>query len=295
MGGIGPIGPRGEPGVRGVEGPKGESIIGPKGDKGDRGEKGDSGESITGPPGPEGKQGPAGVQGDPGLRGLEGPKGDRGDQGEMGPIGLKGDRGDLGPQGIIGVKGDPGDIGPMGPQGIRGADGAPGKLPIVKTWTDKIHYEATVVAHKGATYQAVSDTAKEPGASDDWICISASGRDGVDGKSFNPRGPYRETDSYQRLDVAVCNGSSFVCLKDNPGPCPGDDWRLLSSAGKRGEKGERGFSGAKGDRGAPGEPGREFVAWEITDFEATPIMSDGTRGPSMPVRSWFDKYHNERG
>ena len=122
-----------------------------------------------------------------------------------------------------------------------------------------------------------------------------AGWDGVDGQSFNVRGTYRDNDQYHRLDVAVVGGSSFVALKDNPGPCPGAGWQLQASAGRRGEKGERGFSGAKGDRGETGEPGREIIAWEVGEFVAVPIMSDGSNGAPLSTRAMFDKYHNERG
>src|SRR5690606_41917233 len=42
-------------------------------------------------------------------------------------------------------------------------DGAPGKLPIAKEWSDGVHYEGDVRTHKGALWQAVKDTGREIG------------------------------------------------------------------------------------------------------------------------------------
>lgn len=237
----GPQGEAGQPGPAGERGVDGE--IGPRGPAGDRGETGPQGPEGSpgargddGAPGPAGEPGPQGAQGEPGPAG---PKGERGDAGEQGPAG---ERGPEGPQGM------PGEPGPAGPQGERGADGAPGKLPIVKAWSEGVWYEGDVTAHAGATYQAIRDTGREP-PHDDWILISAAGRDG---RSFSVKGTYAKGADYVTLDVVALNGASFVALRDAPGECPGADWQLLCMQGKTGKPGERGAAGPKGERGAPG-------------------------------------------
>jgi hypothetical protein len=48
-------------------------------------------------------------------------------------------------------------------------------------------------------------------------------------------GPFDAKAFYSKHEVAMVNGSSFIATKDAPGPCPGNGWRLLASAGSRGK------------------------------------------------------------
>src|SRR5215472_11927302 len=113
----------------------------------------------------------------------------------------------------------------------------PAQFPSVKAWQeDVIYHEGDIVAFAGGTYQAAKDTARAPG-SQDWICLA------VAGAGFTIRSTYDGDEEYKHLDVVMTNGSSFVALKDAPGPCPGDDWQLLASRGSRGDR------GLKGERG----------------------------------------------
>ena len=132
-----------------------------------------------------------------------------------------------------------------------GPPGPPGKLPVVKAWKDGVHYEADVVTHAGATWQALRDTGREP-PSEDWICLARAGYDGVDGRSLQVRGTYTENGDYQALDVVALNGGSFIARCDNPGPCPGERWQLLTKQGKQGPQGLRGEPGPRGLQGPPG-------------------------------------------
>jgi hypothetical protein len=134
------------------------------------------------------------------------------------------------------------------PAAPPGRDGAPGLLPIVKEWSDRVHYAGEVVTFFGATWQAMRDTGRTPLDVDDWICIAAAGCNGADGGTPNPRGLWSAGEPYRRLDVVMVNGSSFVAAIDDPGPCPGDGWRLLA---------------ARGRSGKPGEPGRAATASPI--------------------------------
>src|SRR5262249_32542757 len=162
----------------------------------------------------------------------------------------------------------------------------PPRFPAVKTWTaDTVYHEGDVVAFSGATYQATKDTARAPG-SRDWTCLAAAG------SGLTVRGTYDSDVEYRSLDVAMVNGSSFVALRDWPGPCPGDGWHLLASRGSRGSRGERGFAGLMGLRGERGEAASIIQSWHVdkATYRATPVMSNGTLGPSLELRALFEQF-----
>jgi hypothetical protein len=142
---------------------------------------------------------------------------------------------------------------PPAKDGEPGREGPPGKLPVVKEWTDRVYYEGEVATIEGSTYQALKDTGRHP-SHDDWICIARAGRDGNDGKSLKVASTYDpEKKDYRELEIVALNGGSFVARKDDPGPCPGAGWQLIASQGKRGNPGEPGPR-VKGDPGPPGSP-----------------------------------------
>lgn len=184
-------------------------------------------------PPPPGERGPAGAPGE------AGPQGERGERGETGP---QGERGEAGPQG---------ERGEAGERGAQGEQGPPGMLPVVRAWTDDVHYVGAVVAHAGALWQAQRDTGRAP-PHEDWVCLARAGLDGADGRSFVLRGTWAEGEAYNALDVVMLNGASFAALRDDPGACPGDGWQLFAAQGKRGHPGERGAQGLAGERGPPG-------------------------------------------
>lgn len=134
------------------------------------------------------------------------------------------------------------------PPAKQGDPGAPGMLPIVKEYTDEVHYAGSVVTHEGATYQASRDTGRPP-PHEDWRCIA---RAGSDGRSFRICGTYTEGAAHLALDVVALNGASFVAKRDDPGACPGEGWQLMASQGRQGKPGDRGAPGAKGERGLAG-------------------------------------------
>lgn len=120
-------------------------------------------------------------------------------------------------------------------------DGKPGMLPLVKAWTDSVHYQGEAVTHDGATWQAVRDTGRAP-PHEDWICLAKAGRDGEDGedgRSFTVRGTWGDAVTYRALDVVALNGAAFVARKDEPGPCPGDGWQIIAMQGRPGKPGLR--------------------------------------------------------
>ena len=71
-----------------------------------------------------------------------------------------------------GADGAPGEPGPPGP---RGEQGAPGTLPRCQHWAaGAVYYTGDVVRHQGSAWQALRDTAQEPGHLD-WICVAQAG------------------------------------------------------------------------------------------------------------------------
>ena len=175
---------------------------------------------------------------------------------------------------------------------LRGAaPPAPAKFPKVEAWEDGVVYhEGDIVAFAGGTFQALRDTARAPGVQD-WVCLASPGN------SLSMRGTYDDHADYRCFDATMINGSSFVALKDKPGPCPGADWHLLASRGSRGDrglKGERGLTGPKGERG---QAAATIQSWQIDRalYVATPVMSDGSTGPPLELRTLFEQFIVERG
>ena len=280
------VGPQGERGPRGEKGEPGDSIVGPRGEKGARGERGEKGER-----GPEGIPGLS-VKGEQGERGPNGERGYVGPQGEVGPVGPQGPSGDDGRDGERGENGAQGERGERGEQGERGERGAPGLLPMVKHWREgEIAYEGEIIIHEGSTWQATKDTAQAPGG-DAWALVAAAGNPG---RGMKMRGTYDEKETYHALDVVTRDYGWFAARKDDPGPCPGPGWQS-GPVGKRGDKGLHGERGPQGPQGQAGKDAREWVAVKIdrASYAITPIMSDGSEGPSFSVRELFDQYHLER-
>ena len=160
------------------------------------------------------------------------------------------------------------------------------KFPRVKAWTEgAVYHEGDLVTFAGGTYQARRDTARAPG-SQDWVCLAAAGA------GLTVRGTYYGGEEYKRLDVVMVNGSSFVALKDRPGPCPGEDWHLLASRGSRGSRGERGPVGLTGARGEPGADAPTIVDWHVdkATYRATPVMSNGKVGAPLNLHGLFGQF-----
>ena len=172
--------------------------------------------------------------------------------------------------------------------GAPGPTGPPGKLAIVKDHVEgRVYYERDVVVANGALYQAERDTAAIPPHAD-WLCITRAGQDGMDALNFRIEGTYDPADKYRQLSIVTMNGSSFVALHDDPGPCPGEGWQLIASAGRRGQQ------GPKGERGERGPPGPSIKACELEPERYTLVLkqSDGT-SVRIDLRPLFAAYHTE--
>jgi hypothetical protein len=185
-----------------------------------------------------------------------------------------------------------GKEGPRGEPGSRGEAGPPGRIEGVRAFVeDVVNYEGDIVVCEGSTYLAKCDTAKAPPHAD-WTCIAAAGREARTPKVC---GTYREGETFSYLDIVALNGSAFIARWDDPGQCPGDGWQLLVSAGRAGKPGPKGERGDPGPRGLPGQVGPTIRGWQIDreSYRATPLMSDGSEGPTLELRPLFEQYHLE--
>jgi hypothetical protein len=185
--------------------------------------------------------------------------------------------------------------GKEGPAGPRGEAGPPGKIEGVRAYAeDIVNYEGDIVVRDGSTYQAKRDTSRAPPHAD-WTSIATAGRDARMPKVY---GTYRDGETLSYLDIVALNGSSFIARWDDPGPCPGDGWQLIASAGRAGKlgpRGERGESGPRGERGLPGQAAPTIQGWQVDreGYRATPLLSDGSEGPALELRPLFEQYHVE--
>jgi hypothetical protein len=172
-----------------------------------------------------------------------------------------------------------------GARGERGERGLPGFLPLVKIWRqDEITREGECVTYGGECFQAMRDLKSVPGG-EGWQRIAAAG---TPGRDMVIRGTYDESESYHARDLVACNGGSFIARKDNPGECPGPDWQLVASPGKKGEKGLPGEQGLKGERG---EAGVSFAGFDIdrANFRIVAKMSNGSEH-MLDMRGLFEEF-----
>jgi hypothetical protein len=250
----------------------------------------DGAEGPPGPPGlageagPPGEKGEIGPQGERGLDGLPGPKGDVGEPGrpgERGEVGLPGERGADGAPGERGMDGAPGE------RGLEGPPGPPGTPPIVRRWEPRIYDAGAWVVRDGAIFQAQEQTGKEWHQAD-WLCVVEKP---ADGRSFEICDTYDPNIAYRALSVVTLNNSWFIAKVDNPGPCPGEDWK----SGPVGKRGKDGIPGQRGERGLPGEPGVSQVGWKVDPraYAIIPVMSDGSEGAPLVLRDLFEQFLTE--
>jgi hypothetical protein len=164
----------------------------------------------------------------------------------------------------------------------------PGRLPPVKIWrAEMVVYQAELIAHDGALWQAKCDTAQKPGGAD-WVLIARAGRDAV---TPTIRGTYSVDEKYRQLDIVAQDGGAFIARKDNPGICPGPDWQMIAQRGKRGRSGVTGPRGAPGEKGAPGKDGGSLYSWQIDRraYRVSPLMSNGIVGPMLELRPFYEQ------
>jgi hypothetical protein len=119
--------------------------------------------------------------------------------------------------------------------------------------------------------------------------LAARVQDGADGRSFRIRSTFNPRERYKALDVVALNGASFVAQQDDPGPCPGDNWQLLCSQGKKGQ------AGADGRNGRDGRDAPRITDWVVNreTYSAIPVMSDGSRGATLNLHPLFERFFAE--
>jgi hypothetical protein len=169
-------------------------------------------------------------------------------------------------------------------------------LPPIRPWySGAIGHEGELWGFKGSVYQCGrTETAATPPGSD-WRLVASAGADGRDGRSLKARGKYDSAKTYQAFDVVEFQGEQFMSLRDNPGMCPGEAWfKLRGSKGERGERGERGLRGSRGPRAEPEQP-VTIVNWlvEPERFRASPLLSNGSVGVCLELRSLFEMYQSQ--
>ena len=72
--------------------------------------------------------------------------------------------------------------------------------------------------------------------------------------------------SYRQNDTVAHNGSEWRAVKDDPGPLPGDGWRL----------GAKGSRGKPGEPGKPGKPGARVAELVLADDALVLVHDDGS-------------------
>jgi hypothetical protein len=120
----------------------------------------------------------------------------------------------------------------------------------------------------------------------------------VDGKPIRHRGKFQSDIGYREHDAVLVDGSSFVALRDEPGPCPGRGWHLLAAAGKDGKDGATGPRGECGERGLigpRGEPPPTITGWRVdrASYTAVPVLSNGIEGAPLELRGLFEQFFQE--
>jgi hypothetical protein len=178
--------------------------------------------------------------------------------------------------------------------GAPGPTGPPGKLEIVKDHIKgQVYYQRDlVIAGDGALYQAERDTAATP-PDTDWRCITRAGRDGKDAL-MRIEGTYDPAAKYRWLSIVTLNGSSFVAHDDDPGPCPGDGWQLIASAGRRGQQGPKGERGERGPMGPLAMVPRIASTNIDTGYNLNIVYTDGS-SDTIPLRTAFEQFFSETG
>lgn len=169
-----------------------------------------------------------------------------------------------------GVDGEPGPAGPQGGQGATGEQGPPGL-----NGRD---------GRDGVDGMSIVGATGPQGSKGDAGPRGEQGPPGEPGREWQAMGLYEPDLVYRRGNVVALEGGSFVALKDDPGPCPGDDWRQIVGRGKAGPRGDR------GERGPPGPPAP--IQWTIDprQFTINATHSDGTKDV-LELRPLFEQYH----
>lgn len=181
----------------------------------------------------------------------------------MAAVGEQGDKGDKGDKGDTGEQGPQGERGPQGPQGPKGDKGDPGK--------DGRDGKDGAKGKKGD-----------------------KGDPGKDGDGFNWRGDWLPTETYQKNDVVLYQGQSYVALKTTRMPVSmgKGDWALMSARGAAGLRGPKGDTGDTGPAGATGPQGPAGADGSGSGSGSGSVWFHGSGVPSDAIGADGDYYLN---
>jgi len=168
------------------------------------------------------------------------------------PPGEKGLTGDPGQPGEPGAAGDPGQPGPPGEPGRDGLDGAG---LAARVWAPgQVHREGAIVqAFIGQYWQALADTAEEPGPdAQTWSRVGTAG--------FRLAPAWVAGATYAEGDLYVKDYGLFL-------HAGGVDQCLVG----RGRAGERGAQGPAGPVGKDGPPGRDAATLQLIEARGAAV------------------------
>jgi len=138
----------------------------------------------------------------------------------------------------------------------------------VEAWAPGVYRQGRVVQHfHGQYFEALEDTAAEPGEGGAWRRLGLAG--------FRFRGLRVDGADYQTGDLVQADGGTLLQS--------GDKLTWLALRGHRGkpglpgDPGKPGDPGRPGDPGAPGKPGAALVRLEADRGVLFAVMSDGER------------------
>lgn len=110
-------------------------------------------------------------------------------------------------------------------------------------------------------------------------CTTGERKVSLSGPSFNWRGEWAPGSLYEKNDVVLYNGESYIALARvrNSRPSTRTKWSLLAMSGEAGPQGPAGASGAKGEAGLKGDQGPIGPVGQ-----AGPVGDIGPQGPEGP-------------
>ena len=117
----------------------------------------------------------------------------------------------------------------MIPEPVKGEPGPRGEIAEVREWEpETVAWPGQLWLHRNALYQVSAEdpVATAPGDAPGWRRIIAAPNE------FRMLGRW-EPEAEYRTGNAVCRDRSlWIAVEDNPGPCPGDGWRLAAQGQK---------------------------------------------------------------
>ena len=119
----------------------------------------------------------------------------------------------------------------------------------------------------------------DPAAAGPNGCTTGELKVSLSGPSFNWRGEWASGSLYEKNDVVLYNGETYIALARvrNSRPSTRTKWSLLAMSGEAGPQGPAGASGAKGEAGLKGDQGPIGPVGE-----AGPVGDIGPQGPEGP-------------